>query len=132
MKKVLIVDDLQFILKRIGDLCKNYPLEVITVLCPNAATAIAAIQEHRPDILFLDYTFRDSTQTEGKRITNGDEVARWIDTFYGKPIAVATHTRRSEENARVCFEGCRCVTHFVGENEALWREFLESALNGNS
>mgnify|MGYP001445069356 CR=1 FL=1 len=125
MKKVLIVDDFEHILAKLRSICESFGFEIAitTVLCKNAEEAERAIAENEPDILFLDYQF-----TNNYNDRNGADVARWIDKTYELPIAVATHTQRSEEESRELFSGTRCITHFVKHDKERIREFLEHTL----
>lgn len=124
MKRILVVDDHEYVLEKFHRYCAGYDAEFIAVLCNSAIDAIRAIRTYEPDILFLDYSFYDNANNEE---TTGKEVASWIDHSYIKPIMVATHTAREEEEARQLFSGCKCVTHFVEQNEKLCQKFLEDS-----
>jgi DNA-binding LytR/AlgR family response regulator len=125
MKKVLIIDDEDYVLSMLCTICKSLGFEEITtVLCRSAEDAETAIVENEPDILFLDYQF--STRAGAK---TGADIAKWIDDYYELPIAVATHTYRDENKARTLFEETKCVTHFVRYDRELIRNFLEYAMS---
>ncbi len=124
--KILIVDDFVFVLERLKELISvlwpsEIPVEVIAVQCLWADAAIRAVEKYQPDFLLLDYSFRGDEKT-------GKDVALWIDRNYQKPIHVATHSRRPENEARRLFSGAECVKHFIYgflDTEHL-KEFIES------
>ena len=135
MKKILVVDHNQDVLRRVGLVLKVYcerpatPIQPVAELCESADEAIEAIERHQPDILFLGYSFNENN-TGG----TGETVAQWIDgnyeSTYKKPIIVATHILRSEEEAKRLFAAAKCVKHFMGiENHPQKiRKFLEDHL----
>lgn len=114
MKKILIVDDSDFIIeKKLIPIIKSAAdgkAEIIGVVCANAQEAIAAIKKHKPDLLSLDYTFEDNYKAE-----TGKDVALWIDENYRDEIIVMTHTGRKRKRAKLLFSETKCVRCFIGD-----------------
>lgn len=108
--KILVVDDSKESLQRVEEVLRELVEEEVQyVLCSSASRAIDAIEEYKPNVLFLDWQFEIDPGTE-----TGRGVAQWLIRYWRSPIAVATHTQRNEDEARRLFEGCGNVTHFVG------------------
>ena len=129
MKKILIVDDSDFVIKKklvpIIQSAAHGKVEIIGVVCANAQAAIEAIKKHKPDLLFLDYTFEDNYEAE-----TGGNVALWIDENYKDKIIVMTHTDRPRSLAKLLFSGIKCVRCFVGHKnrERIIKLFLKKHL----
>ena len=109
--KILIVDDqgsvLDWLKRRIEIFWPpDIPVKTTAVYCVWADEVIEAIKEYQPDILLLNYAFRNDEKT-------GRDVARWIDQNYRTPIRVAAHSDRSEEDLRQLFSGTECVKYFI-------------------
>lgn len=122
--QILIVDDRGPVLERLESRIAIFwppdiPVKTTAVYCAWADEVIEAIEEYRPDILLLNYTFRHDKKT-------GKDVALWIDRNYRKPIFVAAHSDNTEEDLRLLFSGTECVKYFICGDRI--KDFIEDCI----
>ena len=122
--KILIVDDQGSVLERLKGRIgifwpPDIPVKTAAVFCAWADEVIEAIKEYHPDILLLNYAFKNDEKT-------GRDVARWIDQNYRIPIRVAVHSDRSEADLRALFRGTECVKYFICGDRI--KEFIEDCI----
>ena len=120
--RILIIGDYGAVLDRLKQRIALFwppeiPVKTVAMYCGWAEEAVGAIKEFQPDIILLNYKFRHDEERTGR------DVALWIDRNYGKPVRVAAHADRSEEDLRQLFSGAKCVKYFLcGER---LKEFIE-------
>lgn len=126
---ILVVDDSNARLRIISEILMSlgFPMggDFMCVCCNTADSAIEAIAEYQPDVVFLDYYFEPAT-TKGAK--TGADVARWIRDTYKKDVSVAVHSYYAY--AKKEFEGTG-VTSFVagaqGIDRGAFDEFIVEA-----
>ena len=119
---IIIVDDQGAVLDRIKKRIEFFwppdiPMKATAVYCGWAEEVVETIKEFRPDILLLNCVFKKDNKRTGK------DVARWIDQNYKRPMLVAAHSDRPEEEIREFFSGTQCVKYFISGDR--FRDFVE-------